>query len=200
VVVSGRTALALQPGKVPRPRLDANLRLDHCTLAAEHSFVAMGPWLGSVPGPDRPWLVTTSECAFFGHYERAAPASVLLRSDPEALAHGAVFWQSQGDALEVPCFVLTGDGPPPAGRRPDVRTQWVAFWGERHTGNGSVTGPRAPTGQPSHRTLGKLRPGDVEPGDLAIDPDYPAGHRPTAVGVDFARLGITPTPRGGRRR
>ena len=197
-VVSGQSAFVLLPGKVARPRLEADLCLEHCTVAAEHNAVAVGPWPGTDPGPDRPWVVATTACAFFGTFDRADESGALLRADAGALAHGAVFWQSQGDALEVPCFVLTGDSPPAAGRHPDMIGQWVNFWGEHHAVQ--VSGPRSPAGLPAHRTVGKLHPGNVDPGDLAIDPDYPAGHRPDGVGVDLSRLGITPSPRGGRRR
>jgi serine/threonine-protein kinase len=197
VVAAGGAAFALQPARVARDRLNADLWLSQCTVAAERSFVEFGRWGGKDPGPDRPWLVSTFNCAFFGTYDRPAHESALLRADADALAHGAVFWQAVGDVYEVPNLVATGDLPvPSAPRRPDVRRAWPDFWGDRHVY--AVSGTR-PNGQPSARLVGRLRPGDVAPGDLAIV-EYPPGRRPGDLGADFTRLGITPTPPGGRRR
>jgi serine/threonine protein kinase len=197
-VVSGSSAFTLQPGRVARGRLEADLLLDHCTVTSERAFVTLGPWRGSDPGPDRPWLVSTSNCAFFGLYDRPDQESVLLRADPGGLAHGALFWQSHRDALEVPTFLAATDAPLPAAHRPDVRLHWQNLWGDTHARE--VTGPRLVGGQPGARPVGRLKPGSVEPGDLAIDPDSPSGRRAPAVGVDLSRLGITPSPRPGRRR
>lgn len=197
VVIAGRSAIVSRPGKVARARLQADLALDHCTIAAERAVVDLGPWPGSVPGPDRPWLVSTVDCAVFGTFEGAAAPGLLLRSDPEALAHGAVFWQSRGDALELTAFIATADGAPAAPRRPNVQTQWVAFWGERHAR--SISGPHPQGGGAGPRPVVPLRPGAVSPGDLAIDPDSIDRRRLGQVGADLGRLGVTPTPRAGRK-
>jgi hypothetical protein len=74
----------------------------------------------------------------------------------------------------------------------------MSLWGEHHIRN--TSGPRAPTGQPARRTIARLRLHEVEPGDLAIDPDYPAGRAPDALGVDLTRLGIIPPAARGSRR
>src|SRR5262249_13850948 len=84
VVTAGRSAFRLKPRVVSRQRFDAALWLDHCTIASERDFVTFGAWRGAEPGPDRPWLVYTHECAFFGNYERPSNRereSVLLRSE-----------------------------------------------------------------------------------------------------------------------
>lgn len=197
-VVAGNTAFSLLPGRVARARLDADLTLDRCTVASERTFVALGPWPGSDPGPDRPWLVSTQNCAFFGTYERTTVASVLLRADAGAMAHGAIFWQASGDGFEVTAFAATGNAGPTPGRRIDVARRWGELWGEEHMRN--ISGPHGAGATASTRLLARLRPGNVEAADLAIDPNYPPNRRHHAIGVDLNRLGINTGPRGGRKK
>jgi eukaryotic-like serine/threonine-protein kinase len=198
-VVAGSTAFSLVPGRVARARLDADLWLDRCTVASERTFLSLGAWPGSEPGPDRPWLVSTQNCAFFGTYERTSGTSVLLRSDAASLAHGTLFWQASGDAFEVPAFTATGQlAAATPTRRPDVARNWGEFWGEEHMHN--ISGPHGAGGTATSRLLARLRPGDVEAADLAIDPNYPANRRHHAIGVDLKSLGIAPSSRGGRRK
>ncbi len=198
-VVAGNTAFNLRPGRVACARLDADLTLERCTVASERTFVSLGPWSGSDPGPDRPWLVSTSNCAFFGTYERTSGTSVLLRADAASLAHGALFWQASGDGFEVPVFTATGQsaGATPA-RRADIARNWGELWGEEHMHN--ISGPHGTGATASTRLLARLRPGDVEAADLAIDPNYPANRRHHAIGVDLKQLGIAASSRGGRKK
>jgi eukaryotic-like serine/threonine-protein kinase len=199
VVAAGGAAFTLTPDRVARRSLDADLWLEHCTIASENAVVALGPWRGSEPGPDRPWLVSSHKCAFFASYQGQTRESVMLRADRDALAHGALFWQASGDAVELTCFAVTGEALPVENRRPDVHRQWSGLWGSAHVR--AVSGPHPPAGAPSARTVVRLKPGGVEPGDLALDPTYPSdGGPPRDVGADFARLGIIPTPRASRRR
>jgi serine/threonine-protein kinase len=196
VVVSGDAAFSLRPGRVARDRLNADLWLSHCSVAAERSAVAFGPWRGNDPGPDRPWLVSTVGCAFFGQYDRPAQESVLLRADAEAFAHGAVFWQASGDLAEVAHLAATGDATPPVqSRRSDARAGWAALWGVKHAFG--ISGPR-PGGPGTTRLRGKLRPGRVVPADLAIVDQ--GGRRTGDFGADLSRLGITPGLSGGSFR
>jgi len=198
VIVAGATAFVLTPGRVARHRFDADLWLDHCTVAAESNFVALGPWGGAEPGPDRPWLVTTHRCAFFGAYTKPSRDPVLLRVDPESFAHGALLWQATGDAFEVPVFTAPVGANPPENRRPDVARQWTDLWGPNHFH--SVSGPRPPHYSPSVRPVTRLKPGRVEVGDLFIDPTYPSESPPPRdLGADLTRLGISPTSRPVRR-
>ena len=195
-VASGGTAFALNPGRVARDGLDADLWLDHCTLAAEKAFVGLGPWPGSDPGPDRPWVVHTEHCASFGTYTPTLDPA-LLRADAESLAHGALFWQSHADADEVTTFlaVAAKDGAAPsAGRSQDVVRDWVDLWRENHAR--LVTGPRPPRLLHSVRLHARLKPGEVDAGDLAIDPKSAQGRTADGLGADLGRLGI----RGGARR
>jgi serine/threonine-protein kinase len=190
-VVSGTTAFNLRPGKVAMHRFEADLWLCRCTVAAERTFVSLGPWRGSEPGPDRPWLVATSQCAFLGRFQGAATESVLLRTDAEAFARGCLSWQADGDGFEVPHFVAAGEPAPQDGRRPDVTRQWCALWGPAHIKR--VAGPHAQRVS-TLCTVVPLRPGAVQLGDLALEPSAATKD----LGVDLSRLGIAPTARAAR--
>ncbi len=197
-VAAGTDALELLPARVARARFEADLVLDHCTLASEANIVRIGPWPDRSPGPQRPWLVTSRNSAFLGTYDRRVSDTVLLRADEEAMAQGAVFWQGAGDAVEVEAFTAAV-GEPIVGRNRDVVRQWVNFWGGNH--QRGVTGPRAATNQSSVRLLDRPRPGQVVPSDLILDPGYHPGRRQLDVGADLTRQGINrrPAPSGRRR-
>jgi serine/threonine-protein kinase len=199
-VAAGVTGVELRPSRVARRRFDADLVLDSCTMTSERAIVRLGPWSGLAPGPDRPWLVTSRNCAFLAMYDRKARETVLLRADADALARGAVSWQASNDAADVDFFIAAGDGPPRQVRSRDVQLQWVHFWGYNHM-NGRMTGPRGAGSAHSVRFWEKLRPGRVEPVDLILNPDYHPDRDRLTVGADLGRLGIRPrTSRNGRPR
>jgi len=198
-IAAGSSAFSLKPGRVARNRFEADLWLEHCTVASEHSILSLGPWRGGEPGPDRPWLVSSQGCGFFGTYERREQESVLLKADPDAFAHGVLFWQSNGDALELPRFTVSGNSPPQINPRPDVTHQWIDLWGRTHVRG--ATGPRPPGSAMTRRLLSRaLRPRDVQAGDLFIDPAFPKDDPPRSIGADLGRLGISPTIRVPRPR
>ncbi|MEO6809213.1 MAG: protein kinase [Isosphaeraceae bacterium] len=186
-IASGADAIMLHPQAVRRDRFEADLWLDHCTLVASRSFVLLGPWNGSAPGPDRPWLVSSYRCAFLDAFDRGAGRlreTVVLRADAEALAQGALLWQPSNDVYDVSHFTAAGDATPvvpPLGT--DVERQWVAFWGLSHVAT-PVTGPGRGSSGPSVRLLNrKLRPNAVKPADLALDPKDSSGRKAPAVGA-----------------
>lgn len=196
VVAGGQSAIVLNPGQVARHRFEADLVLDHCTLTSERAVFTLGPWKGNAPGPDRPWLVNTQSCAVFGGYDRPSPETVLLRVDPEGMGHGCFFFQSSLDVFEVNEFAAGIGQPLLSKRKADVRLDWTGLWGDLHArrvSGSALSGPGSGV-----RPVSRLRPGDVQPGDLAIDPSTLMGRRPMDLGADFNRLGISPTPRGSR--
>jgi serine/threonine-protein kinase len=198
-VWAGGTAIELLPAKVARHRFEADLHLDHCTITSERSMVGMGPWLGLAPGPDRPWLITSRDCAFLALSGRTTRETLLLRCDADALANGTVFWQASGDAVEVDCFINVRDGLPTPNRSRDVQAQWVQFWGRTHMSR--LMGPRGPGSPPSVRFRDKLRSGHVAAADLILDPAYHPDRSELTVGADLSRQGIFPmasTARQGR--
>ncbi|MFI5459906.1 MAG: serine/threonine-protein kinase [Isosphaerales bacterium] len=194
-VAAGGAAIELVPSKVARHRFEADLFLDHCTMTSERSIIRIGPWPGRAPGPDRPWLITSRNCAFLATYDRPTRETVLLRADADALACGTVFWQAADDYADADYFVTAGEGLPPPYRSRDVQQQWVHFWG--HTHMRRLDGPRGSGGAPSVRFREKLRPGRVEPVNLVLEP----GRGQLTVGADLGRQGITlPPARYGRAR
>jgi len=200
-IAAGVTSVELLPARVRRDRFKADLVMDQCTLTSERSIIRLGPWSGVPPGPDRPWLITSRNCAFLAMFDRKTRETVLLRSDADALARGVVSWQASNDAADVDFFTAVGDGPAAQTRSRDVQQQWVHFWGYSHI-NGRMTGPRG-TGNnaPSVQFWEKLHPGRVEPVDLILNPDYHPDRDRLDVGADLGRLGITRrTSRFGRPR
>jgi serine/threonine-protein kinase len=200
-LAAGMDAIEMIPAAVARGRFNADLVLDHCTLASEANIIRLGAWQGRDPGPDRPWLVTSRNCAFLGGavcYDRRVSDTVLLRVDEEAMAHGTVFWQGSGDAIDVDAFTGAVDEPL-SSRTRDVGFQWVNFWGGNH--QTEITGPRSESNLPSVRLWERLRPGRVEPSDLILDPSYHRDRPQLDVGADLSLQGVSRrSPGAGRRR
>ncbi len=163
-------AIALRPQKVARSRFEADLHLDRCSIAAARGLVEVGPWPGAAPGPARPWLVSSNRSAFFEVAERGRRGSVLLRSLNDGLEHGALTWQADGDGYDLGYFSVSGPDDPAASRqRPDVKAQWVDFWGARHVRNVVGPNPRKDRDGASILTKDRLRPGALTPDDLKLD-------------------------------
>jgi serine/threonine-protein kinase len=200
-IASRSDAIVLLPQAVRRDRFEADLWLDRCTVVAERSFVRLGPWPGSGAGPDRPWLVSTSRCAWLDAFDRGSEPrrAAVVRVEEEALAGDALLWQGDGDAFDVAHFTASGDGNPPATvGGPDVRRHWVEFWGRSHIA-ATVTGPTiragSASGAPIRLAVHRIKAATAAPGDLGLDPAYPPGRKSLDVGADLARLGLAPPSR-----
>ena len=192
-IAAGHSAFALNPAVVARSRFDADLSLDHCTVASERDFFRLGPWKGSAPGPDRPWLVTSRNSAYLAQYQGGQRESVLLRTEGIALAQGSLFWEGYSDAYEVSNFTAGGEAPPPPNLRPNVHRQWVGLWGARHVQKVSGPGPGRVGNTPSTHFVEKLRPGNVAPENLVLDPTVSRERRTQNIGASPAQLGV-PAP------
>jgi serine/threonine-protein kinase len=197
-VAAGDSAIDLVPSRVVRSRFETDLSLENCTLTSERTIVRMGPWPGLPPGPDRPWLITSQNCAFIAPYDRRNRETVLLRTDPSALVHGSVFWEAQNDTADVDIFTALNEGSVQVGRARDVSLQWISFWGRNHMSQ--VSGPHGGRSSPPVRLRERLHPGRVEPADLVLEPQYRADRDGLSVGADLARQGIAPKPASARRR
>ena len=180
-LVAGAVVFRLNPAAVSPSRFEADLQLDRCTVVAQRDLVRFGPWSGGPPGPERPWLLATRGSAFFDSFDRGPSPSttVLLRSNADALARGSILWQSDHDAYAVAQFVTTGDIDQTPTSFPDLRRDWVAFWGDSH-----VLEPIDPKGV-IRLARERLRPGAVEPKDVVVRPVNPRG-TPPALGADAA--------------
>jgi eukaryotic-like serine/threonine-protein kinase len=187
-IAAGDAGVDLLPSKVSRRRFEADLLMDHCTMTSERSIVRLGPWRGLPLGPDRPWLITSRNCAFLAMYDRKTRETVLLRANADALARGTVSWQASDDAADVDFFTVAGEGAPAPNRPRDLQLQWIHFWGLSHM-NGRMTGPRGTGSAPTVRFWEKLRPGRVEPVDLVLNRDYLPDRERLNVGADLGWLG-----------
>jgi eukaryotic-like serine/threonine-protein kinase len=198
-VAAGGTAIELKPA---RCRFECDLVLDHCTLAAERVIVRALDWAGLPPGPNRPWLITSRNCAFLGTSAsgKTTHETVLLQCEGDALADGSVFWQADDDAADVDWFISASAALLPANRARDVQQQWVQFWGQNHMGR--VTGPRASSNRPSVRWFrDRRRTGqEIEPADLMLDPTYHPDRPEMSVGADLSRIGVVPMAAPTQRR
>jgi serine/threonine-protein kinase len=198
--VAAGNAFVLAPAKVARARFEADLLIERCTIAAEKAFVTLGPWPGSTPGPDRPWLVISRDSAYMTSYTPPSRESVLLKVEPHSLAQGSLFWQGHNDAYEVTNFTARADKPLAINAHPDVYRQWISVWGGNHFRN--ATGPTARASR-TVRLQGQLKAGNVTPGELALDPNDHPGRSELDLGVDLRRLQVTPgaeRPSGARRK
>ena len=109
------------------------------------------------------------------------------------------FWQGGGDACEVARFFGTTAGGPRRAGPSKVRRNWRDVWGKSHVAD-TVSGPtgsaRGGRALPGVRFLAdRIAPGTINPGDLALDPNYAEGRNVSRVGADLARIGIRPTSR-----
>jgi serine/threonine-protein kinase len=192
IVAARGDAIRLAPAKVARDRFMADLRIERSTIASGAAVVRMKAWPGAEPGPDRPWLISSSDTAYLDLHTRE---SVLLRADVEAFAQGQVFCQQANDAVEVFAFAEAGEGPPP-NRVRDVVTQWINFWGSNHMRG--VTGPRPGSSSATVRFLERPRGGRIEPDDLRLDRNHSPGRSSLSIGAPMELLIARRRPPQGR--
>lgn len=191
LIAARAEAIDLAPAKVARSRFIADLRIDRCTVVSSTSLIRLSAWPGEAPGPDRPWLITSSNTAYLDFPDRDRPPreSVLFRADESSLAQGEVFWRQSNDAVETYGFAAAGSGKP-TGKSRDIVSQWVGLWGSDNIRG--VSGPRPGGPSPSVRFVGTTRPGRIEPVQLLLDPNYHPGRPWLDLGADPSRLGVAP--------
>jgi serine/threonine protein kinase len=206
-VAGGESALELVPANVARSRFDADLVLDRSTIVSDRTLVRLGAWPGSLPGPNRPWLISSRNCVFWTLTDRRVRDRdvVLLRADADALAGGSLFWQADNDVHELDLVTAAGDASPPPNRARDSQLQWVILCASNHIN--PLTGPRGNNGVHSVQFRDRPRSGrvvrvaDLEPADLILDPEHQPGRAQLDVGADLIGQGIIARPtRGGSRR
>jgi serine/threonine protein kinase len=188
-VAAGEVALDLVPARVARRRFEVDLLLEQSTIVSERTIIRLGSWPGLLPGPDRPWLISSSHCAFLTLSDRRVRdrEAVLLRTDADSLAGGTLFWQAANDVYELELVTAAGDVTAPANR---VRDQWYQFWASNHMSR--VSGPRGSGGVPGVQFRDRPRPARIEPADLILNPDYHPGRAQLDVGANLSRQGISP--------
>jgi serine/threonine-protein kinase len=181
-ISAGTDALQLDPVSIPADAFEADLVLEHCTISSEANIVRLGPLPGDLPGPDRPWLVSSSNTVFLASYDRITE-TVLLRADEVAMAAGVLFWQENNDIIQTDSLVAAGESPP-SSRSGDVVLYWTNVWGNNHIRG--VLGTRLRSSQPYVRLYAPLRTGKVRPSDLLLDPSYHPGRPGLDVGANFS--------------
>jgi serine/threonine protein kinase len=185
LILSGGPAVSLWPQKVDAERFEADLVLERCTIADDRVGILLGPWPGDPRGPDRPWLVSTRSCVF--PRTQLGGAGALLMVDPEAMARGALFWQSIFDAYEVARF-LGPVGPGPSNPAPaDLKKGWIDLWGSQHARSDRGPDPRRAEHVLRYKDRERPRPGRSTPAALELDPQ---GQKD--LGVQFKDLPAVP--------
>ena len=87
--------------------------------------------------------------------------------------------------MDVDFFHAAGEGLPiNFNRTRKFRHQWVDFWRFNHIKG--VSGPRGSGSGLRVRFKGKLQPGQVEPVDLVLDPEFHPGRDGLTVGAIVA--------------
>ncbi len=190
LLITGGPAISLLPAKVPSEKFEADLVLDHCTIADDRNAIALGPWPGDPAGPSRPWLVATRSCVF-PRTQREGSTGSLLVADPAAFARGALFWHSNSDAYEIGRFI-TSSGAQPAGLPPaaDLKKQWSGLWGAHHTRGDRGPNPRNNDHALRFKGNDRPKPGKVVPASLDLDPKVVAMR---GLGVEFKDLPPPPS-------
>ncbi|AMV36333.1 serine/threonine-protein kinase [Planctomyces sp. SH-PL62] len=190
-------AIELHPARVSRSRFLADLIVERCTVAVGGAAVRMSAWPGEAPGPDRPWLVSSSDTAYVDFSERPPRTSVLCRADVDCFAQGQVFWSQRNDAIEVQGYAAAGEAPLP-NRTRDVVAQWIDLWGGTHIRE--VSGPRTGAAAPTVRLRGRGRGGRIEATDLILEPNPNAARPRFDVGAPASVLELGRPPAPGRKR
>ncbi len=150
-VAGGESAIELLPVGVARRRFEADLVLDRSTIVSDRSLVRLGAWHGSLPGPYRPWLISSQNSVFWTLSDRRARDrdAVLLRADADALAGGLLFWQADNDVHDLDLVTAAGDVPSPPNRARDSQLQWLSLCASNHINR--FTGPNGVNGVHSVR-------------------------------------------------
>jgi hypothetical protein len=118
-----------------------------------------------------------------GYDREGAPSTtVLLTADPQTLTRRGVLWQGQGDVLGVSRFVATTDTEARPSSFPDIKREWVDFWGANHVQN------VRPAKGLFALARGKIAPGKLKPEDFVLTPEVTG--KPLEVGADPAHLGL----------
>ncbi len=196
-VAGGEAALDLEPARVARHRFEADLVLDRSTIVSDRTLLRLGAWPGLLPGPNRPWLISSRNCVFWTFVDRRVRDrdAVLLRVNADALAGGSLFWQANNDVHELDLVTAAGDGPPPSNRARESQVQWANLCGTNHID--LFTGPRG-TSVPSVQFRDRPRSGrvvrveELQPADLILDSNHHPGRAHLDVGADLSQQRIMP--------
>jgi hypothetical protein len=128
--VCGTDAIALEPGSGVTPRLDVQCSLKHNTVAARRALLHLDD-VPSLNAPPEPIVVQAEANLFLAPFVEAGQkpaASALLVFEGEALAHGLLVWQGDGNVYDkrLHAYVARASQMPPV--RQSYAT-WADVWG-----------------------------------------------------------------------
>jgi eukaryotic-like serine/threonine-protein kinase len=127
LLVSGADALRFLPGDALRDRASVGCLLERVTIAAKGAAVRLGdaPQAGVVRDPV---VLQTLHCAFLNPFMDRPNRAGLLLAEGDALAHGLLVWQSDGDVYDRRLhYGAAAAGALPA--RAEPFDAWARLWG-----------------------------------------------------------------------
>jgi hypothetical protein len=178
-IAGGAAVFGLVPSPVSRDRFLADLRLLRSTFAAGQEVVRFEAWTGAVPGPDRPWLISSERCVFL---DLGTPPgrAVALRLVPDARAQHGVFWQSRSDDYEMAPQVAVEGQVIRSLAREDGLSDWERYWGPSH-----VVDLFSPDRSVASASGTDLTPGSLRPTDLKLQAVGTAGPLPVGAPAEL---------------
>src|SRR5262249_6261383 len=135
VLVAGTDALSVDPGPDFKGRANVQCLLEQTTVAARRAAVHLEDAAGNGPLVE-PALVQTRECAFLNPFAAPGNRAVLLHFSGNALAHGLVVWQGEGDGFDKRLHFGAAATVPD---QPETHPAWTWLWGPQ--------GERRPAGE-----------------------------------------------------
>jgi hypothetical protein len=143
LLVSGADALHFVPGEGLRDCASVGCLLERVTVAAKGAAVRLGDAPGAGVVRD-PVVLQTLHCAFLNPFVDRPNRAGLLLSEGDALAHGLLIWQSDGDTYDRRIvFGAATAGALPA--RAEPFDAWSRLWGSNGVRQPGNTIPRRAT-------------------------------------------------------
>jgi serine/threonine-protein kinase len=179
VVVAGTDAFRLDPSPTAGARLNAQCLLEHNTVAARQAVVRLGDASTWAP-PVEPILVQAHENLFQNPFAAGPSAPGMLVGEGEALDHGLLIWQGDGNGYDNRLQDAAPPGGLQAGSTPWRYAAWKELWGPN--------GDRRPVACAMPARSLDLNSPDLS--CLALPESRPKSRTPSP-GADLEQLGIT---------
>src|SRR5205085_11391203 len=128
VMVSGTEALRLESRAEPPLRLNAQIVLEHNTVAARRAAIHL---LDVVhwSSPVEPIAVQAAANSFLSPFEDAARRSGLLLYEGEGLPHGLMIWQGEANGYDKQLDYYVASAHDAKAGSPQAYDVWTRLWG-----------------------------------------------------------------------
>jgi serine/threonine-protein kinase len=182
LVVAGGDAFRLEPGSAPVGRLNAQCVLEHSTVATRQSVFHVAD-ASKLAAPVEPLVIQARANLFLDPFAGSVHQAAILRYDSDALVHGLVVWQGDGNVYDkhYHTYVTAADAAPGAQQSHAI---FERLWG--------------PLGDRQASFLDMPTARMIDPDKLALDRlAVPGSFRPKGKGLpgaDLAQLGIAQKP------